>query len=163
MEANDSSVALVSLNMDLAHLAALAAVVDEGTFDAAARRLHVTPSAVSQRIKAIETSVGQVLVTRSKPVRPTGGGEVILRLARQVATLTDEALADIGAATVHAGSALVPIAVNADSLATWFPRALAAAGPGLAFDVQLADQELTSDLLRRGTVMGAVTADPEPV
>jgi len=148
--------------MEIGQLAALAAVVDEGTFDAAARRLRVTPSAVSQRVKALETSVGQVLVTRNKPVRPTAGGETVLRLARQVAALTADALAEIG--TPAAGSAaVVPLAVNADSLATWFPEALAAVGPGFTFDVHRDDQERTTDLLRQGTVMAAVTSVPDPV
>jgi LysR family transcriptional regulator (chromosome initiation inhibitor) len=113
---------------------------------------------VSQRLKALETSVGQVLVTRSKPVRPTAGGEVILRLARQVEAITADALTEVGAAGSAAGVTVVPIAVNADSLATWFPAALAAAGPALVFDVHRDDQERTSELLRRGTVMAAVTS-----
>jgi LysR family transcriptional regulator (chromosome initiation inhibitor) len=149
--------------IEIGQLSALAAVVTEGTFDAAARRLHVTPSAVSQRVKALETSVGQVLVTRSKPVRPTAGGEVILRLARQVEALTADALTEIGAADDEAAAVVVPLAVNADSLATWFPAALAAAGPGLLFDVHRDDQERTTDLLRQGTVMAAVTSVPDPV
>jgi len=153
--------------MEFSHLTALAAVVDEGTFDAAARRLHVTPSAVSQRIKALETSVGQVLVTRSKPVRPTPGGEVVLRLARQVGTLTTDALAEIGAGGDGTGgdgtSTVVPIAANADSLATWLVPALAGAGPGVVLDVHRDDQERTADLLRRGTVMAAVTSEPDAV
>ena len=127
--------------MELSHLAALATVVDEGTFDAAARRLQVTPSAISQRIKALETSIGQVLVTRTKPVRPTAGGEVVLRLARQVGTLTADTLAELGAgsAGAHEGGGerpvtVVPIAANADSLATWLVPALAAAGPGVVVE-----------------------------
>jgi LysR family transcriptional regulator (chromosome initiation inhibitor) len=148
--------------VEFAQLAALAAVVDEGTFDAAARRLHVTPSAVSQRIKALETAVGQVLVTRGKPVRPTAGGEVVLRLARQIGTITADALTEIGARG-NRTSAVVPIAANADSLATWLVPALAAAGPEVVIDVHRDDQELTADLLRAGTVMAAVTSQPDPV
>lgn len=148
--------------MEAGQLAALAAVVDEGTFDAAARRLHVTPSAVSQRVKALETSVGQVLVTRSKPVRPTAGGEVILRLARQIEALTADALVELGGPAAGT-DAVVPLAVNADSLATWFPAALAAAGSGFAFDVHRDDQERTADLLRGGTVMAAVTSVPDAI
>ena len=150
-------------------MAALAAVVDEGTFDAAARRLHVTPSAVSQRIKALEAAVGQVLVTRSKPVRPTGGGEIVLRLARQVGTLTADTLSELGGAGSEPGGAgegaatVVPIAANADSLATWLLPALAASGPGVVLDVHRDDQERTADLLRRGAVMAAVTSQPDPV
>jgi len=148
--------------VEFSQLVALASVVDEGTFDAAARRLHVTPSAVSQRIKALETSVGQVLVTRTKPVRPTTGGEVVLRLARQVGTLTADAMSEIGAAG-DGTTAVVPIAANADSLATWLVPALAAAGPGIVLDVQRDDQERTAELLRRGSVMAAVTSVPEAV
>jgi LysR family transcriptional regulator (chromosome initiation inhibitor) len=149
--------------MEIGQLAALAAVVSEGTFDAAARKLHITPSAVSQRIKALETVVGQVLVTRNKPVRPTAGGQVVLRLARQVEALTMDALAEIGAADAGPAPATVPIAVNADSLATWFPAALSAAGPGYVFDIHRDDQERTADLLRQGSVMAAVTSVAEPV
>lgn len=63
-------------------LAALVAIVDHGTFDAAARHLSLTPSAVSQRIRALESQVGQVVLVRSSPVRPTEAGAVLLRLAR---------------------------------------------------------------------------------
>jgi LysR family transcriptional regulator (chromosome initiation inhibitor) len=151
------------VDVDPGQLAALATVVAEGTFDAAARTLHVTPSAVSQRIKALETSVGQVLVSRTKPVRPTAGGQIILRLARQVETLTADALAEIGVGGARSGPTVVPLAVNADSLATWFPAALAAAGGGFAFDIHREDQERTADLLRQGSVIAAVTSAAEPV
>lgn len=78
------------MRFDGAQLDALAAVVEEGTFDAAARRLHVTPSAVSQRIKALEQHVGQVLVRRSRPCRATEAGNVLVRLAGQLALLEGE-------------------------------------------------------------------------
>ena len=76
-------------------LSALAAVVHEGSFDAAAQRLHVTPSAVSQRIKALEQQVGRVLVLRTRPCRPTEDGEVLVRLAGQVELLGRDALAQL--------------------------------------------------------------------
>lgn len=145
------------MELDPAQLTALAAVVSEGTFDAAARRLHVTPSAVSQRLKALETSVGRVLVTRTKPVTPTESGQAVLRLARQLRSLTDDALREIGADDAS-GPTVVPLAVNADSLDTWLLPALAAAGTGLAFDLRRDDQELTVDLLRTGAVMAAITS-----
>ncbi|MCO6716906.1 LysR family transcriptional regulator, partial [Streptomyces sp. CHB19.2] len=72
------------------------AVVDEGTFDAAAAALHVTPSAVSQRVKALEQRTGRVLLLRTRPVRPTESGEVLVRLARQVARLERDAYAELG-------------------------------------------------------------------
>jgi LysR family transcriptional regulator (chromosome initiation inhibitor) len=148
--------------IDQGQLEALLAAVTEGTFDAAARTLHVTPSAVSQRIKALETRVGRVLVTRSKPVVPTGSGEVLLRAARQMQAIAADAMDELGDAASGA-PVTVPLAVNADSLATWFVSALAAAGPGVTFDVRRADQTRTAELLRDGTVMAAVTASAQPV
>jgi LysR family transcriptional regulator, chromosome initiation inhibitor len=152
------------MNIDTSQLEALAAVVSEGTFDAAARTLHVTPSAVSQRLKSLETSLGRVLVTRTKPVRPTPGGEVILRLARQMQALTADALDQIGAGPDEpTAPAVISLAVNADSLATWFPAALTAAGSRYIYDVHRDDQDLTVHWLRNGTVMAAITSVAEPV
>ena len=100
------------------HLATLLAIVDTGTFDAAARRLHVTPSAVSQRVKALEAEVGQVVVVRGHPVPRHVGGEALVRLARQQRLLESEALA--GLATDGRARVDLPIVVNADSMSTWF-------------------------------------------
>ncbi|HEY1569468.1 MAG TPA: ArgP/LysG family DNA-binding transcriptional regulator, partial [Solirubrobacteraceae bacterium] len=150
-----------SETIDQGQLEALLAVVTEGTFDAAAQALHVTPSAVSQRIKALEVRVGRVLVARTKPVAPTPSGAVLLRAARQMQAIAADAVAELGD---DAGAPLtVPLAVNADSLATWLVPALAAAGPGLTFDIRRADQTRTAELLRDGTVMAAVTASAQAV
>jgi LysR family transcriptional regulator, chromosome initiation inhibitor len=151
------------MNLDPGQLDALAAAVSEGTFDAAARHLHVTPSAISQRVKALETAVGRVLLTRSKPVRPTPSGEAVLRLARQISTVTADVLREIGEPDTGAGPVTVSLAANADSLSTWLLPAFAAAGPDIVFDVRRDDQERTADLLRRGEVMAAVTASARPV
>ena len=86
--------------MDLPQLRALAAAVETGTLDAAARVLHVTPSAVSQRIRALEVDTGQVLLVRSRPVEPTEAGAAVLRLARQVELLVaDTTAAPTGSST----------------------------------------------------------------
>src|SRR5712672_4376096 len=98
-------------------LSALAAVIEFGSFDAAAERLHVTPSAVSQRIKALEQRVGQVLVVREKPCKATGAGIPLVRLAAQTALLELEALDALGRRS-DAERLRVAIAVNADSMAT---------------------------------------------
>jgi len=150
------------LDIDLAQLEALGAAVAEGTFDAAARRLHVTPSAISQRVKALETSVGRVLLTRSKPVTPTPSGQVLLRLARQIHTATAEVARELGDGDA-AGAAVVALAVNADSLATWLLPAFAALRTTVVFDLQRDDQDRTTDLLRQGAVMAAVTSMAEAV
>lgn len=150
------------MQLDIAQLEALSVSVAEGSFDAAARRLHVTPSAISQRIKALETSVGRVLLVRSRPVRPTESGHTLLRAARQIEVVAGEAARELG----EEGDAQLPVlalAANADSLATWLPEALAAVDPPVAFDVRRADETRTTELLRDGTVTAAVTASGVPV
>jgi LysR family transcriptional regulator (chromosome initiation inhibitor) len=156
----------VHLDLDLGQLRALAATVSAGTLDGAARTLHVTPSAVSQRLKALETATGRVLLIRSKPVRVTPSGQAVLRLARQVELLAADAARELGGVD-GAGEAVspvpLPIAVNADSMATWVLPALAPLAGEFAFDLHREDQERTSALLREGAVMAAVTADATPV
>ncbi|MDL5485771.1 LysR family transcriptional regulator ArgP [Microbacterium wangruii] len=141
----------------------LAVVVDEGTLDAAARRLHITPSAVSQRIKALEQQVGRVLLVRAKPARPTDAGRAVVRLARQFALLEHDALGQLGAPGED--TVAVPLAVNADSLATWFlpPLARLSEGHPVVFDLHRDDQDFTARLLEDGTVMAAVTSRAAPV
>jgi LysR family transcriptional regulator, chromosome initiation inhibitor len=142
-------------------LAAFAAVIEYGSFDAAADRLHVTPSAVSQRIKALEQRVGQVLVVREKPCKPTVAGIPLLRLAAQTALLESEALAE----TAGEGTGertRIALAVNADSVSTWFTAVLGAL-PDALFDIRIEDQDHSARLLREGTVMGAVTTERTPV
>ena len=137
--------------MDQVQLATFQTVIDTGSFEAAARLLHVTPSAVSQRIKALERSVGQVLVRRAKPCTATPAGETLVRFAGQVALLEREALDQARDGT------RVSIVVNADSLQTWFLPALAEV-PGPLFELHTDDQDYTADLLRSGTAMAAVTS-----
>ncbi|MEU6060887.1 LysR family transcriptional regulator ArgP [Streptomyces sp. NPDC047097] len=142
----------------------LLAVVDEGTFDAAAAALHVTPSAVSQRVKALEQRTGRVLLMRTKPVRPTASGAVVVRYARQLARLERDAREELGIDDGQ-GPARLPIAVNADSLATWFLPVLTRVGqdPPVCFELHREDEAHTTALLREGQVMAAVTSSPEPV
>ena len=151
-------------------LETLAVVVEAGTFDAAAQRLNVTPSAVSQRVKVLEQQLGRVLVVRSKPVRPTESGEALVRLARQLSLLEHDATAALrleGDAPDDGGPAFtsIPIAVNADSLATWILPALArvAAENDIIVDLHREDQERTAGLLVAGTVMAAVTSRSHPI
>lgn len=142
--------------LDTGQLAALSAVVEFGSFDAAAEHLHVTPSAISQRIKGLEQRVGQVLVLREKPCVATAAGIPLLRLAAQMALLEFEALAEMRGGT--ADSRRVALAVNADSMATWFTDVFARL-PGVLFDIRIEDQDHSARLLREGVVMGAVTTE----
>ncbi|KXO98173.1 LysR family transcriptional regulator ArgP [Tsukamurella pseudospumae] len=145
------------------HLETLVAVVEEESFGAAAARLRITQSAVSQRIRALEQQVGHVVVTREGPCRPTSQGEVLLGLARGVASLEADAL---GRLAGGAPSTVLDVGVNADSLATWFRDvivSIAAQPDGPLLRLVVDDEHHTADLLRAGSVLGAITTDPEPV
>lgn len=149
--------------MDLSQgqLDALVAIADGGSFDAAARFLHITPSAVSQRIRGLEAAAGQVLITRGSPCCPTPHGERLVRLGRQTRLLYDEAAQALaGATTVD-----LPVAVNADSLAAWFRDVLAeaAAWPETSLRLRVEDQAHSHELLRKGEVLAAVTSEPVAV
>lgn len=146
-------------------LAAFAAVLDEGSFDSAARRLSLTPSAISQRIKALEDRLGQVLILRRTPCTATPAGERLLRSVQQMRLLETETLEAFHVESASTGPTSVSIAVNADSLATWLVSALADLHEqhGMLFDVRVEDQDHSTDLLRDGSVLGAVTAIARPV
>lgn len=143
----------------------LLAAVDEGTFDAAAIALRITPSAVSQRVKALEQRIGRVLLTRTKPIGLTDSGEVLVRYARQFVRLEADAAAELGLDTEQPAPTTIAVAVNADSLATWFLDALAEIPPALriGFELLREDEARTASLLRRGRVAAAVTRDAAPV
>lgn len=149
--------------MDLppARLAALVAVVDTGTFEAAARALHVTPSAVSQRVRALESAVGRVLVRRGTPCRATPAGESLVRLGRQTRLLQEEVAAELGLG----GPLELAVAVSADALATWWRPVLdeVAGWDGVALRLSVEDQAFSADLLRGGECLAAVTSDPVAV
>ncbi|WP_344606731.1 LysR family transcriptional regulator ArgP [Streptomyces glaucus] len=151
-------------DLPLDQVRTLLAVVDEGTFDAAAAALHLTPSAVSQRVKALEQRTGRVLLLRTKPVRATESGEVLVRLARQVAQLERDAYTELGL-TAAGEATRVPVAVNADSLATWFLAALTRVPEELRlfFELRCEDEDHTAALLRGGLVTAAVTSSSDPV
>ena len=157
--------------LDPAALRTLATAVRTGTFDAAARELHVTPSAVSQRVKALELRVGRVLLHRTKPIEPTPAGHVLIRLAAQVDLLEREAVAElVGGEAGEAGSeevpwAEIPLAVNGDTMATWLLDAMGAVQERhrVMFELFRIDETLSAQRLRHGDVMAAVTSVPQPV
>ena len=148
--------------MDYAGLQALAAVLREGSFERAARKLHITPSAVSQRIKQLEERAGQVLVLRGTPCTGTEAGRRLCLHVEQVALLENE-LRRAHPSLLPDGPATAPtlkLAVNADSLSTWFMDAMAAftAGGNELLDIRIDDQEQTAQRIKEGEVLAAVTA-----
>jgi len=146
--------------LDYAALSALAAVVREGSFERAARALHVTPSAVSQRIRLLEERVGAALVVRGQPCTATELGRRLCQHVDQVRLLEQELQGRLPAlATERDARVTLPVAVNADSLATWFVPALAAfaAEAPVLVDVAVDDQDHTAEWLRSGAVLAAVS------
>ena len=152
---------------DNLQLAALAAVLREGSFERAADVLHVTPSAISQRIKQLEDSVGSVLVLRGKPCTATRIGQRYYRHALQVELLESDLAEEVARPATAKGRAAPPvaIAVNDDSLATWVLPALAAFAKetGLCVKLEVDDEAYTAEWLRTGRVLGAITAEATPV
>lgn len=152
--------------LDYLSLSAVAAVAREGSFEKAAAVLGVTPSAVSQRIKGVEDRLGAVLLVRGSPCRPTEiGARLCAHLERVRLLESDFADTLPGLTSSVAGAATIRIAVNADSLGTWFPCAAVAftADTGGLLDLVLDDEGHTAGRLQTGDVLAAVTADPEPV
>lgn len=146
------------MDLPLDHLRTLAAVVGEGSLEGAARSLHITPSAVSQRIRTLEERIGSVLVQRTRPVTVTEAGAIVLRGARQVERIVGDVAAELEQRT--SGGTLIPLVVNADSLATWFVPALARAAreTGARFEVMRADETVSTKQLQSGEAMAALTA-----
>lgn len=157
--------------LDYALLAAVAAVVREGSFERAALALHVTPSAVSQRVKLLEQRLGERLVVRGSPCRATAAGAHLVQHADAVQALEHELARALPTAQLGAAAGGGParptlrVAVNADSLATWFMPAAAefARAHAALLDLRLDDQEHTAAALRAGEVAAAVTTLAAPV
>lgn len=151
--------------LDPTQLETLVVIAEEGTFDAAARRLHITPSAVSQRIRALERAAGQVLVRRTTPCTPTEAGEPLIRQGRQLRLLLAEAAATLKTGDTDDTVVDLSVVVNADTLATWFRPVLdeVATWERTALRITVEDQGYSADALRRGEVLAAVTSEPKPV
>ncbi len=152
--------------LDYSALAALAAVVREGSFERAARALHVTPSAISQRIRLLEERAGCALVVRGQPCRATEAGRRLCQHVDRVRLLEQELEGAVPTLAPPEGVARVPlpVAVNADSLATWFAPAMAAfaAQAPVLMEIAVDDQDHTAQWLRSGAVMAAVTGAARP-
>lgn len=146
--------------LDARQLEALAAVIESGSFGAAAKSLSVTLAAVSLRIKSLEAALGQRLLVRGKQVRATPAGQALLGHVKQLRLMEADLMAGLpGAGTDTARLQTLSVAVNADSLTSWFLPGVAPAlqQHGLLLDVVVDDQDHTHDALKSGDVIGCVT------
>lgn len=150
------------MTFDPDQLKALATILRRGSFEAAAAELSVTPSAISQRIKALEDRIGAALINRGSPCTGTPTGARLAKHAEDIGLLEAQLVRELALEPAGSGPVQVRIAVNADSLATWFAAALADV-PGFLFDLVIDDQDHSADWLKRGEVSAAVTAQARPV
>ncbi|OSZ63392.1 LysR family transcriptional regulator ArgP [Hydrogenophaga sp. IBVHS2] len=144
-------------------LECLAAIIEEGGFERAAQRLSITQSAVSQRLRALEAQVGTVLIVRSRPLKPTPAGQLMLKHAKMMRLLRADLEKDLKelapSSTGGREDERISVAINADSIATWALPALdALARDGLPIEIITDDQEFTHEWLREGQVLGCVTS-----
>lgn len=150
--------------IDYRLLAALAAVIKEGGFERAAQVLYLTQSAVSQRVRQLEERLGQVLLVRSQPPEPTPAGRQLLKHFQQVRLLESALPASLLGETAE-GPLTLALGINADSLSTWFWQA---GGEllkrrDILFDLRVDDQDVTQQMLKRGEVVGCVSAASTPL
>ncbi|WP_421868286.1 LysR family transcriptional regulator ArgP [Motiliproteus sp.] len=150
--------------IDYRQLQAFATVLECQSFDKAAQRLHLTQSAVSQRVKQLEERIGQLLIVRSQPLHPTPAGQQLLRHFHQIKLLQSELLDGLGDA-YEQGYTRLSIGLNADSLETWFMEAidpLLQQSP-LLLDLRVDDQDQTHHFLRQGEVIGCISSSDQPI
>ncbi|PIE25374.1 MAG: ArgP/LysG family DNA-binding transcriptional regulator [Neptuniibacter caesariensis] len=150
--------------IDYKQLQTLAAILEEDSFDKAATRLHISQSAVSQRLKQLEDTIGQTLILRSNPIQVTTAGQQLLKHYRQISLLQRELFAELSQKQAD-GYTRIAIGLNADSLATWF---LDAVQPLLQkekilFELKVDDQDQTHHLLKSGQVIGCISSNPKPM
>ena len=148
---------------DPAALECLAAIVEEGGFERAAQRLNITQSAVSQRLRALEAQVGTVLIVRSRPLKPTSAGHLLLKHTKQVRLLradVERELRELAPSSTRGAreEERISLAINADSIATWaLPALNGLARQALPLELITDDQDFTHEWLREGQVLGCVT------
>lgn len=150
-------------------LECLAAIVEEGGFERAAQRLSITQSAVSQRLRSLEAQVGTVLLVRSRPIKPTPAGQLLIKHAKMMRLLRadlDHDLRDLAPTLARRprDEGRISVAINADSIASWaLPAVTPLVRDGVPLEIIHDDQDFTHEWLREGQVMGCVTSLAQPL
>lgn len=154
----------VMRGLDYKWVEALDAVVAQRSFERAAESLHISQSAVSQRIKQLEKWLAQPVLVRGQPPRPTPAGMKLLGLYRRVCLLEQDLIPSI--TNEDSGKALtVSLATNADTLATWLLPSLIDLVDQKRIELNLIvdDEGRTIDKLRSGEVVAAISLDFQPI
>lgn len=150
--------------LDRRSMEAFAAVIDEGGFERAAKRLHLTQSAISQRVKLLEEAAGQVLLIRSSPPKPTEAGIEVLKHCNKIRHLEGDLLRSLNPFSDKKFQTLA-MGINADSIATWFFPAISQflSKEDITLDLRVDDQDQTHRLLKKGEVLGCISSQKTPV
>ncbi|MCG8612447.1 MAG: LysR family transcriptional regulator ArgP [Pseudomonadales bacterium] len=151
--------------IDFQKLETLARVFEEQSFEKAAERLHITQSAVSQRIQQLERSLGHVLLIRTTPLQLTEQGQLVIKTYRQISMLESDLHQALGGKEQQSATQSIAIGSNADSLATWLLDALdpILRNENIVVDIKVDDQDRTHELLRKGDVIGCISASNEAI
>ncbi|HTN31200.1 MAG TPA: HTH-type transcriptional regulator ArgP [Pseudomonas sp.] len=151
------------MQLDPRQTQAFRAVIECGSFEQAAARLHLTSPAISQRVRALESTLGTPLVVRSRPCRPTELGQRLLQYLRRAQLLEADLLAEL--AEQSDAPLVVVAALNADSLGTWFFPALAEVliRERVLLDLTVEDQDHTYSLLESGLAIGCISTESKPM
>jgi LysR family transcriptional regulator (chromosome initiation inhibitor) len=139
----------------------LAAIVSQGSFDAAASHLSVTATPVSQRIRALEVAVGRPVLRRTRPIELTDSGQAVVRFARQLEMLSADLADELQPGNPHPDTRLT-LVINSDSLHTWALAGLAAVAGTVQLEILREDQDYSLELLRSGAAAAAITATAKP-
>ena len=146
--------------MEFKNLSALAAVVEAGSFGLAAKNLHLTQSAVSQRIKDLEDQLGQILLIRNKPLLLTDAGTKVLVYYQKIAALEEDLKTDLNPDTVD-GFKTIKLAINNDNLEYWFLTRMSdyIKKNNLLLDLYTKDEKLTAEYLKKGKVFACISSE----
>jgi LysR family transcriptional regulator (chromosome initiation inhibitor) len=146
--------------LDRDQLETFSKVVESGSFEGAATAMRVSRSAISQRVKALEESLHTILLIREKPVMPTAKGRILMRHIHALRMLERDTICAVQPQSSQRDWVPISIAVNTDSLATWF-RPLVWELKNrhhIALEVVADDQNHTFERLARGEVVGCVSS-----
>ena len=153
--------------LDARQLEALTAVLEHGSFGAAAQSLSLSLAAVSLRIKALEEVLGQRLLVRGKQVRATPAGQALLAHVKQLRMMEADLLGGLQGTSARSDPRWqsLSVAVNADSVASWFLPGVAPMlqRHRLLLEILIDDQDHTHDALKSGDVIGCVSTLAKPM
>lgn len=144
---------------------AFLAVIETGSFELAAERLCITPSAVTLRVQALEKQLGHILVIRERPCRSTSAGQQLLSYLQQSKLLEQNLLQDLQGKTLGSTFYTLNIASNADSLATWLLSTIQPVliDEHIALKLKVADQTQTHHLLEAGLVNACISTESNSI